>query len=264
MPRNPEPHCFPALPPSVQSHPSPHWPIATRVLARVWHLGFGKHSEPQQELGWLPPLPSSLVVSAGHAWQLADQLCHQPARPLQVNSVNCNTSWKINLFMQFRDHLEEVLKGVSSSPSQQAPFSRRQMTASNDSSVPLQLPSAPRSPPCAQLSRLPLSLLLSFLAEEHQRPPHPVLHPRVATSLEHPFLSDFYSMVPILCSELSWPRRGCSCLLPGVGVCPPAMGVAASSLSPDMPVCTLGEEVAARPGRGWPNRQSSRCPCSEY
>jgi hypothetical protein len=32
---------------------------------------------------------------------------------LQVNSVNCNTSWKINLFMQFRDHLEEVLKGVS-------------------------------------------------------------------------------------------------------------------------------------------------------
>lgn len=30
----------------------------------------------------------------------------------QVNSVNCNTSWKINLFMQFRDHLEEVLKGV--------------------------------------------------------------------------------------------------------------------------------------------------------
>ncbi|KAK2507097.1 hypothetical protein MC885_000724 [Smutsia gigantea] len=29
----------------------------------------------------------------------------------EVNSVNCNTSWKINLFMQFRDHLEEVLKG---------------------------------------------------------------------------------------------------------------------------------------------------------
>lgn len=38
------------------------------------------------------------------------------------------------------------------------------------------------------------------------------------------------------------------------------MGVGASSLSPDMPVCTLGEEVAARPGRGWPNRQSSQCP----
>lgn len=31
----------------------------------------------------------------------------------QVNSVNCNTSWKINLFMQFCDHMEEVLKGVS-------------------------------------------------------------------------------------------------------------------------------------------------------
>uniref|UniRef100_A0A8D2JDT2 Inositol 1,4,5-trisphosphate receptor n=1 Tax=Varanus komodoensis TaxID=61221 RepID=A0A8D2JDT2_VARKO len=29
----------------------------------------------------------------------------------EVNSVNCNTSWKINLFMQFRDHMEEVLKG---------------------------------------------------------------------------------------------------------------------------------------------------------
>lgn len=29
-----------------------------------------------------------------------------------MNSVNCNTSWKINLFMQFRDHMEEVLKGV--------------------------------------------------------------------------------------------------------------------------------------------------------
>lgn len=32
---------------------------------------------------------------------------------LQVNSVNCNTSWKINLFMMFSDHREEVLKGVS-------------------------------------------------------------------------------------------------------------------------------------------------------
>lgn len=40
----------------------------------------------------------------------------QGSRPrslaLQVNSVNCNTSWKINLFMQFCDHMEEVLKGV--------------------------------------------------------------------------------------------------------------------------------------------------------
>lgn len=33
--------------------------------------------------------------------------------PLQVNSVNCNTSWKINLFMMYSDHREEVLKGVS-------------------------------------------------------------------------------------------------------------------------------------------------------
>ncbi|XP_068181025.1 inositol 1,4,5-trisphosphate-gated calcium channel ITPR3 isoform X2 [Antennarius striatus] len=29
----------------------------------------------------------------------------------EVNSVNCNTSWKINLFMMFSDHREEVLKG---------------------------------------------------------------------------------------------------------------------------------------------------------
>ncbi|TWW56362.1 inositol 1,4,5-trisphosphate receptor type 3 isoform X1 [Takifugu flavidus] len=29
----------------------------------------------------------------------------------EVNSVNCNTSWKINLFMSFSDHREEVLKG---------------------------------------------------------------------------------------------------------------------------------------------------------
>lgn len=33
--------------------------------------------------------------------------------PLQVNSVNCNTSWKINLFMMYSDHKEEFLKGVS-------------------------------------------------------------------------------------------------------------------------------------------------------
>ncbi|XP_069094959.1 inositol 1,4,5-trisphosphate-gated calcium channel ITPR3 [Pleurodeles waltl] len=29
----------------------------------------------------------------------------------EVNSVNSNTSWKINLFMQFRDYMEDVLKG---------------------------------------------------------------------------------------------------------------------------------------------------------
>ncbi|XP_028308141.1 inositol 1,4,5-trisphosphate-gated calcium channel ITPR3 [Gouania willdenowi] len=29
----------------------------------------------------------------------------------EVNSVNCNTSWKISLFMMFSDHREEVLKG---------------------------------------------------------------------------------------------------------------------------------------------------------
>ncbi|KAM7410767.1 hypothetical protein PAMA_020957 [Pampus argenteus] len=29
----------------------------------------------------------------------------------EVNSLNCNTSWKINLFMTYSDHREEVLKG---------------------------------------------------------------------------------------------------------------------------------------------------------
>lgn len=30
----------------------------------------------------------------------------------QVNSVNCNTSWKIVLFMKWSDNQEIVLKGV--------------------------------------------------------------------------------------------------------------------------------------------------------
>lgn len=32
---------------------------------------------------------------------------------LQVNAVNCNTSWKVTLFMKFSDYREDVLKGVS-------------------------------------------------------------------------------------------------------------------------------------------------------
>lgn len=31
---------------------------------------------------------------------------------LQVNAVNCNTSWKVALFMKFSDYREDVLKGV--------------------------------------------------------------------------------------------------------------------------------------------------------
>lgn len=31
----------------------------------------------------------------------------------QVNSVNCNTSWKVVLFMKWSDNKEDILKGVS-------------------------------------------------------------------------------------------------------------------------------------------------------
>ena len=33
--------------------------------------------------------------------------------PWKVNAVNCNTSWKISLFLAYEDNSEEVLKGVS-------------------------------------------------------------------------------------------------------------------------------------------------------
>ena len=31
----------------------------------------------------------------------------------EVNSVSCNTSWKMVLFMDFKENMEDVLKGVS-------------------------------------------------------------------------------------------------------------------------------------------------------
>lgn len=34
-------------------------------------------------------------------------------RTVQVNSVNCNTSWKVVLFMKWSDNKETILKGVS-------------------------------------------------------------------------------------------------------------------------------------------------------
>lgn len=40
----------------------------------------------------------------------------------QVNAVNCNTSWKITLFMKFSSYREDVLKGVSKFSTQTSVF----------------------------------------------------------------------------------------------------------------------------------------------
>lgn len=51
---------------------------------------------------WLMLLPALILVSC------LIFLCFL----LQVNAVNCNTSWKVTLFMKFSDYKEDILKGV--------------------------------------------------------------------------------------------------------------------------------------------------------
>uniref|UniRef100_A0A4W5KAJ3 Inositol 1,4,5-trisphosphate receptor n=1 Tax=Hucho hucho TaxID=62062 RepID=A0A4W5KAJ3_9TELE len=50
-------------------------------------------------------------VNAGQPLHASNYELSDHAGCKEVNSVNCNTSWKINLFMMFSDHKDEVLKG---------------------------------------------------------------------------------------------------------------------------------------------------------
>lgn len=165
------------------------------------------------------------------------------------------------------------------SPSQQAPSSSCQITALALS--PFSCPPPQGVASGTQLSLVPLAHSPHFLAKEHRRPPHLVLYLRVTTPLEPPFLSLTFTLWAPHCA-LSFGKERLlqgQCLPPAIGgqCLPPAMGgcqclptchrgggVSASSLSPHMSVCTLGEEVAARPEWGWSERQGSWSPCSEY
>ncbi|KAL4645836.1 inositol 1,4,5-trisphosphate receptor type 3 isoform X6 [Arapaima gigas] len=50
-------------------------------------------------------------VNAGQPLHASNYELLDHAGCREVNSVNCNTSWKINLFMMYSDHKDEVLKG---------------------------------------------------------------------------------------------------------------------------------------------------------
>ena len=50
-------------------------------------------------------------VNAGQPLHASSQELADFLGSNEVNAINCNTSWKINLYLDFRENLDDVLKG---------------------------------------------------------------------------------------------------------------------------------------------------------
>lgn len=185
------PACLPMLPPfstpQVASPGQLGWGL--RALAGRRHPFLCSHG-----LGWSSSHPSRAFSAAplpnrwGSAWH------HGLFALPQVNSVNCNTSWKINLFMQFRDHLDEVLKGVrtGSAPLPPCPLAASpapQAPPQPSPSCPALLPVWP-SLPCAPCSgsAAPSASLCTPPSRFRGSPPGALPQgPTHQPQLDHPF-----------------------------------------------------------------------------